>query len=78
MPVVHVYLWAGRSKEQKKEIVKGITNVFTKQKVPSEAVTVINYFGTIVTTLFPLKITVPTLLTLSSILSSVSSRTIFI
>jgi 4-oxalocrotonate tautomerase len=41
MPVVEVYMWAGRSREQKKNIIKGITGVFVKEGVPAEAVTVI-------------------------------------
>ncbi len=41
MPVVEIYMWAGRSHEQKKNIVKGITDAFTKEGVLAEAVTVI-------------------------------------
>jgi 4-oxalocrotonate tautomerase len=41
MPVVHVYMWAGRSQEVKEKIVKGITDVFVNLGVPAEAVTVI-------------------------------------
>ena len=41
MPVIDVYLWEGRSREQKKEIIKGITDIFVKQGVPPQAVTVI-------------------------------------
>ena len=41
MPVVHVYLWKGRTKQQKSEIISGITNVFIKQNVPKDATHVI-------------------------------------
>jgi 4-oxalocrotonate tautomerase len=41
MPVVEIYMWAGRSREQKKNIVKGITDAFVKEGTPAEAVTVI-------------------------------------
>ncbi|HTY90357.1 MAG TPA: tautomerase family protein [Methanocella sp.] len=41
MPVVDVYMWSGRTPEQKKSIIKGITDVFVKEGVPAGAVTVI-------------------------------------
>jgi len=41
MPVVIVNMWAGRNTEQKKTLVKGITDVFTKVGVPAEAVHII-------------------------------------
>jgi len=41
MPVVHIYMWAGRSSEVKERIIEGVTKVFTEVGVPSEAVTVI-------------------------------------
>ena len=41
MPVVHVELYEGRTIEAKQRIVAGITEVFVKEGVPSEAVTVI-------------------------------------
>lgn len=41
MPVVIVQMWAGRSGEQKKAIVEGITEVFTKVGTPAEAVHII-------------------------------------
>ncbi|MEM2452677.1 MAG: 2-hydroxymuconate tautomerase family protein [Candidatus Methanomethylicia archaeon] len=41
MPVVHVYMWAGRTPEVKEKIIKGITEVFVNLGVPAEAVTVI-------------------------------------
>lgn len=41
MPVVQVQLWEGRTKEQIKEIIAGITEVFVKQGTPPESVRVI-------------------------------------
>ena len=41
MPVVNIQWWKGRTKEQKKEIVKGITEVFVKQGVPKEHLQII-------------------------------------
>ncbi|MEM2137304.1 MAG: 2-hydroxymuconate tautomerase family protein [Candidatus Methanomethylicia archaeon] len=41
MPVVHVYMWAGRTQEVKEKIIKGITEAFVNVGVPAEAVTVI-------------------------------------
>jgi 4-oxalocrotonate tautomerase len=41
MPVIHVELYEGRSREAKQRIVAGITDVFVKEGVPQEAVTVI-------------------------------------
>jgi len=41
LPVVHIYLWSGRSTEFKKKLVEGITRVFEELGVPREAVTVI-------------------------------------
>ncbi len=41
MPVVIVETWEGRTVEQKKELVEGITSVMTKMGIPKEAVTVI-------------------------------------
>jgi 4-oxalocrotonate tautomerase len=41
MPVVHVYMWSGVSKEAKVRIVKGITKVFEELGIPSQAVEVI-------------------------------------
>ena len=34
-------MWAGRGREQKKNIIKGITDVFVREGVPPAAVTVI-------------------------------------
>ncbi len=41
MPIVIVEMWAGRSQEQKKIIVQGITEVFTKVGTPAEAVHIV-------------------------------------
>jgi len=41
MPVVIVEMWAGRTQEQKKTIIKGITEVFTKVGTPADAVHII-------------------------------------
>lgn len=41
MPVIHVELYEGRSREVKQRIVAGITEVFVNEGVPPEAVTVI-------------------------------------
>jgi 4-oxalocrotonate tautomerase len=41
MPVVHVYMWSGVSREAKVRIVKGITKVFEELGIPSQAVEVI-------------------------------------
>jgi 4-oxalocrotonate tautomerase len=41
MPSIHVYIWPGRSKDAKAQIIKGITNVFTDLKIPANAVEVI-------------------------------------
>jgi 4-oxalocrotonate tautomerase len=41
MPIVHVYIWKGFSKEKINEIIEGITNVFIKIGIPSRAVEVI-------------------------------------
>lgn len=41
MPVVIVQMWAGRSDEQKRTIVEGITEAFTRVGTPAEAVHVI-------------------------------------
>jgi len=41
MPVVHVYMWAGVSKEAKARIVKGITRVFEELGIPAQAVEVV-------------------------------------
>jgi len=41
MPVVTVEMWAGRSIEQKKKLVEGITSVMADIGVPAEAVHII-------------------------------------
>ena len=41
MPVVTVEMWEGRTIEQKKQLVEGITSVMAKMGVPPEAVHII-------------------------------------
>jgi len=41
MPVVIVEMWEGRTPEQKKQLVKGITSSFAKIGTPPEAVQII-------------------------------------
>ena len=41
MPVVSVEMWEGRTIEQKKQLVEGITSVMVKMGVPAEATIVI-------------------------------------
>ncbi len=41
MPVVVVEMWEGRTKEQKKQLVKGITEEFVKIGTKEEAVQII-------------------------------------
>ncbi|MFW9825340.1 MAG: 4-oxalocrotonate tautomerase family protein, partial [Candidatus Thorarchaeota archaeon] len=41
MPVVHVNMWKGISDEKLKEIISGITKVFTDMDIPARAVEVI-------------------------------------
>ncbi len=41
MPVVIVEMWEGRTVEQKKQLVEGITSVIVNTGVPPEAVQVI-------------------------------------
>ena len=42
MPVVNIYMWSGRTNEQKRELAKGITHVFeTVAGVPPEALHII-------------------------------------
>ncbi len=41
MPIVTVEMWAGRTVEQKKQLVEGITSVITKMGVSPEAVQII-------------------------------------
>ncbi len=41
MPVVTVEMWAGRTIEQKKQLVAGITSVMTDMGIPPQAVHII-------------------------------------
>lgn len=41
MPIVHVYVWSGVSKEAKEKIIKGITKVFEELGIPGHAVEVV-------------------------------------
>lgn len=41
MPVVIVHMWSGRDNNAKERIANGITEIFEKENVPREAVTVI-------------------------------------
>jgi 4-oxalocrotonate tautomerase len=41
MPIVHVYMWSGVSREAKEKIIKGITKVFEELGIPRQAVEVV-------------------------------------
>jgi 4-oxalocrotonate tautomerase len=41
VPVVIVEMWSGRTPEQKKELVKGLTEAFVKIGTPADAVQII-------------------------------------
>jgi 4-oxalocrotonate tautomerase len=41
MPIVHVYMWAGRSEEVKEKLIEDLTKVFVNLGIPAEAVTVV-------------------------------------
>jgi 4-oxalocrotonate tautomerase len=41
MPSVHVYIWPGRSREEKKRIACGMTRVLSELSIPAEAVEVL-------------------------------------
>jgi len=41
MPIVHVYMWSGASRETKEKIIKGITKVFEELGIPRQAVEVV-------------------------------------
>ena len=41
MPIVIVEMWEGRTVEQKKQLVEGITSAFVKIGTPPEAVDII-------------------------------------
>ncbi len=41
MPIVHVYVWSGFSNEAKKNVIEGVTKVFTNMDIPAEAVEIV-------------------------------------
>ena len=41
MPIVHVFVWKGFSKEAKKKVIEGMTKVLVDLGVPAQAVEVI-------------------------------------
>jgi len=41
MPIVHVYMWSGVSREAKEKIIKGITKVLEELGIPRQAVEVV-------------------------------------
>jgi 4-oxalocrotonate tautomerase len=42
MPVVNIYMWSGRTEEQKRKIVEGVTQVFQREAgIPPEALHII-------------------------------------
>jgi 4-oxalocrotonate tautomerase len=41
MPSVHVYWWAGRDTQTKKDVIAGMTKVFMDMDIPANAVEVI-------------------------------------
>jgi len=41
MPIVHVYMWSGVSREAKEKIIKGVTRVFEELGIPGQAVEVV-------------------------------------
>ncbi len=41
MPVVHVHIWEGFTQTKINELIKGITEVFTKMGIPQQAVEVL-------------------------------------
>ena len=41
MPIVHVYMWSGVSREAKARIIKGVTKVFEELGIPGHAVEVV-------------------------------------
>lgn len=41
MPIVHVNVWKGFSSEGKKQVIEGITKVFTEMGIPAQAVEVV-------------------------------------
>jgi 4-oxalocrotonate tautomerase len=41
MPIVHVYVWKGFSREAKKKVIGGMTKVLCELGIPAQAVEVI-------------------------------------
>ncbi len=41
MPIAHVYMWPGRTAEEKRQLIEGITRVFVDMGIPAEAVRVL-------------------------------------
>jgi len=41
MPIVHVYMWSGVSREAKAKIIRGVTKVFEELEIPIHAVEVV-------------------------------------
>ncbi|MCS7385791.1 MAG: tautomerase family protein [archaeon GB-1867-005] len=41
MPIVHVYMWSGVSREAKVKIIRRVTKVFEELGIPSRAVEVV-------------------------------------
>jgi len=41
MPIVHVYMWSGLSREAKARIIKGVTKVFEELGISGQAVEVV-------------------------------------
>ncbi len=41
MPIVHVYMWSGVSREAKAKIIRGVTKVFEELGIPPHAVEVV-------------------------------------
>ncbi|HKZ45139.1 MAG TPA: tautomerase family protein [archaeon] len=43
MPVVQVFVWSGITKENKKKMIEGMTNVLEELGIPRDAITIIIY-----------------------------------
>ncbi|NIP35998.1 MAG: 4-oxalocrotonate tautomerase [Thermoplasmata archaeon] len=41
MPIAQVYMWPGRTAEEKKQLIDGITRVFVDMGIPADAVSVL-------------------------------------
>ncbi len=41
MPIIHIYMWSGVSREAKARIIKGVTTVFEELGIPPHAVEVV-------------------------------------